>query len=446
VPSILESVANGPILAAGAESGPTTDQILEQLNSSLLPHQAAFCADTEHRILGMVSGFGAGKTYGLCAKAINIAAANIGYVSALFEPVAPMLRDILVRSLDDMLEALGLPFDYRVSPLPEYVLHFAEGDHTILLRTMETWNRIRGQNLCAIGFDEVDTANRRVAEQAARMALARLRSGNVQQFYVATTPEGFGWAYDTFERVHAPDRHLIRARTADNPYLPEGFIESLTANYPEQLIRAYLDGQFVNLTTGAVYSRFTRTKHVVPDDYDSSQIEPLRIGIDFNVGNMSAIVAVRRDKGLLVVDEISGSHDTDALAQELRARYPTHPVYIYPDASGGNRSTNATRTDIAILESYGFRNQSPRSNPPVRDRVAAVQALLENGKGESRIKITSKCLRLIESLELQSYTDKGEPDKDAGFDHMNDALGYLVWREFNPLHATAGRSTGIRLY
>jgi hypothetical protein len=446
VPSILDSVANGPILAAGVESGPTAAQILERLNSNLLPHQAAFCLDIEHRILGLVSGFGAGKTYGLCAKAINIAAANIGFVSALFEPVAPMLRDILVRSLDDMLEALGLPFDYRVSPLPEYVLHFAEGDHTILLRTMETWNRIRGQNLCAIGFDEVDTANRRVAEQAARMALARLRSGNVQQFYVATTPEGFGWAYDTFERTQAPDRHLIRARTQDNPYLPDGFIESLKANYPDQLIKAYLEGQFVNLTTGAVYDRFTRSKHVTTDLYDSTQIEPLRIGIDFNVGNMSAIIAVRRDKGLFVVDEVSGGHDTDALAQQIRAAYPTHPIYIYPDASGGNRSTNATQTDITILESYGFKNQSPKSNPPVRDRLAAVQALLENGKGESRIKIQAKCVKLIESLELQCYTDKGEPDKDAGFDHMNDALGYLVWREFNPLHAAAGRSTGIRIY
>jgi hypothetical protein len=29
---------------------------------------------------------------------------------------------------------------------------------------------------------------------------------------------------------------------------------------------------------------------------------------------------------------------------------------------------------------------------------------------------------------------------------MNDALGYLIWREFNPLHAGAGRGTGIRVY
>ena len=37
-------------------------------------------------------------------------------------------------------------------------------------------------------------------------------------------------------------------------------------------------------------------------------------------------------------------------------------------------------------------------------------------------------------------------DKD-GQHHMNDALGYLVYRAFlNALYERAGRGTGIRLY
>lgn len=445
MPTILDTASDGLILADPTDDSLSVSEVLGRLNTTLLPHQAAFCEDQDHRILGLVSGFGAGKTYGLCAKAINVAAANIGFVSALFEPVAPMLRDILVRSMDDLLEQIGLPYDYRVSPLPEYVLKFKEGEHTILLRTMETWNRIRGQNLCAVGFDEVDTTNRRTAEQASRMALARLRSGNTQQFYVATTPEGFGWAWETFERNSAPDKRLIRARTADNPHLPDGFIDSLLANYPEKLIKAYLDGQFVNLNTGAVYDRFSRSTHICEPPIESKD-EPLRVGLDFNIQNMSAVIAVRTNGCLHVIDEISGAHDTDALAKEIKSRYPFNKVYIYPDASGGNRSTNATRTDIQILESYGFSNQSPKANPPVRDRVAAVQAALENGKGEIRLKMSACCDKTIESLELQCWTEKGDPDKDAGYDHMNDALGYLVWRELNPLHLSAGRGTGIRIY
>ena len=200
------------------------------------------------------------------------------------------------------------------------------------------------------------------------------------------------------------------------------------------------------MTTGQVYDRFSRDKHICRDLPDVSD-EILRIGVDFNVGNMSAVIGVRLGNSLLLIDEVSGSQDTDALAQEIRRRYPDRRIYVYPDASGSARSTtNASLTDISILESYGFSNQSPRSNPRVTDRVASLQALLENGKGEIRLQVAAHCKRTIECLELQSYTERGEPDKEAGYDHMNDALGYLVFREFSILHARAGRGTGIRLY
>jgi hypothetical protein len=424
---------------------PTTAEAISRVRATLLPHQLAFCEDTEHRKLGLVCGFGAGKTYGLVAKAAYLAAQNVGHASALFEPVASMLRDILERSIDDQLTEWQIPFTYRATPLPEYVLQFAEGEHVIMLRTIETWNRIRGQNLCAVGFDEGDTSPHAVVEKATRMALARLRAGNIRQFYAATTPEGYGWAYQTFKANPTPDTRLIQARTEDNPYLPDDFIPSLMENYPANLIQSYLNGEFVNLTTGTVYDRFDRAKHVTTElpDIDG---EPLRVGVDFNVGNMSAVVAIRTSNGLAVVDEVVDAHDTDALGQELRRRYPQHRIYGYPDASGGSRSTNASRTDIQILEGYGISNQSPQANPPVRDRVAAVQALLENGKGQVRLQVHERCRKTIESLELQCWTEKGEPDKRSGYDHMNDALGYMVWREFNPLHARAGKGTGVRLY
>ena len=94
-----------------------------------------------------------------------------------------------------------------------------------------------------------------------------------------------------------------------------------------------------------------------------------------------------------------------------------------------------SKTDIAILESYGFTSMALRSNPPIKDRVATVQAMLENSKGRVRMEIHASCRRLIECLELQSYDERtGDPDKQNGYDHMNDALGYLIYREFNKLY------------
>jgi len=99
------------------------------------------------------------------------------------------------------------------------------------------------------------------------------------------------------------------------------------------------------------------------------------------------------------------------------------------------------------LQSYGFSSMALKSNPFIKDRVATVNALLQNGKGERRLAIHASCTRLIECLELQSYDEKtGDPDKQNGYDHHVDALGYLIFREFNLLYGRAGKPTGIRIY
>jgi hypothetical protein len=445
--SLLETVSQGHVLfEEGFSYIPSSKDVIKKIKSKLLPHQASFCDDISHRKLALVCGFGAGKTYALVSKSIILACMNVGHISAIFEPTNVMLRDILIRTMNELLEEWEIPYTFRASPLPEYQLSFLEGTHTILLRTILTYQRLRGQNLCAVGFDEADTVPKKDAEQAMNMALARLRSGNFQQFYATTTPEGHSWAFDTFKKNAKADTKLIKAKTADNPYLPEGFIESLEENYPEQLIKAYLNGDFVNLTMGQVYDRFDRNIHVC-NQLPSYDNEILRVGLDFNIQNTNCVVGVRDRDKLVIIDEITKMHDTDAMAKELLRRYPNQKILVYPDASGGNRSTNASATDISILESYGFTNMSPRSNPPIKDRVSAVNALLKNGKGEVRLAISPCCRTLIECFELQAYDEKtGEPDKQNGYDHILDSLGYLIWREFNPLYLRSGKGTGIRLY
>ena len=447
--SFLDTLKQGHVLSGnGLYELPSANEVINKIKNNLLPHQEKFCEDTKHRKLALVCGFGAGKTYALVSKSFMLAAMNVGHISAVFEPTSPMLRDILMRTMNDLLEEWQIPYTFRASPLPEYVLSFQEGTHTILLRTILTYQRLRGQNLCAVGFDEADTVPKRDAEQAMNMALARLRSGNIQQFYATTTPEGHSWAFETFEKNAKEDTRLIKAKTSDNPYLPEGFIDSLLENYPPQLIQAYLNGNFTNLTTGAVYSRFDRNKHLINSIPFDIKMETLLIGIDFNVMNCNAVVAVKDRDKLIVIDEITKQNDTDALAQEIKRRYPNNKILVYPDASGAARSTiNASKTDIAILQSYNFTSMALRSNPPIKDRVQTLQALLENSKGWVRLAIHASCRRLIECLELQSYDEKsGDPDKQNGYDHLNDALGYLVYREFSIIHAKAGRPTGIRIY
>ena len=447
--SILLTANQGHVLYQSDYAGEfIAANVLEEIRADLHPGQLDFVNDSNTEIIGLSAGYGAGKTRALCAKTVMLACLNQGFTGCVMEPTGPLIRDIWQTDFEAFLESYEIPYTFRASPLPEYVLHLGV-DTKILCRSFENWSRIIGLNLAFILADEIDTVTPSIANRAFPKILGRLRSGNVRQFGAASTPEGFRWMWETFgsdEAKQREDRRLIKMRTSDNKHLPPDFIQRLEANYDPSLLQAYLNGEFTNLTAGQVYDRFSREKHVsneLPDIKDAI----IRIGIDFNVGNMSAAIGVIQKGELFIFDEISGAHDTDELGQIIRSKFPHHRIYGYPDASGGNRSTNASRTDIQILDqSYRISNQSGASNPAVRDRVSALQALMENGKGQIRFHISPNCKKIIESLELQSYTESGEPDKEGGHDHLNDALGYLCWREFNPLHMGAGRKTGVRLY
>ena len=108
-------------------------------------------------------------------------------------------------------------------------------------------------------------------------------------------------------------------------------------------------------------------------------------------------------------------------------RYDQNKVTVYPDPAGAQRKTSANgKTDITILQQY-FRVEAKRKHDPVRDRINAVNTLMESADGTVRFSIDPKCMNSIRCLERQIYkTGTSIPDKDGGFDHQNDALGYLI--------------------
>ena len=155
----------------------------------------------------------------------------------------------------------------------------------------------------------------------------------------------------------------------------------------------------------------------------------IHIVMDFNIDPMSATVAVRNGKTLNIVDEIVifGS-STDEMVDEIKTRYPKKHAIIYPDPASKQRKTSsAGRTDLSILQNAGFEVRVRSKHSAVRDRINAVNSKLCSSKGERSLFVSSDCKKTIASLERQTYKEgTSQPDKDGGFDHMNDALGYLV--------------------
>jgi hypothetical protein len=105
---------------------------------------------------------------------------------------------------------------------------------------------------------------------------------------------------------------------------------------------------------------------------------------------------------------------------------------VIPDAAGqATSSKNSSESDHQILRDKGFRVEVDGTNPAIKDRINAVNALILNGDGERTLRVnTNKCPRFTETLEQQVYDKFGMPDKTAGLDHVGDAGGYPLAKRF----------------
>ena len=59
------------------------------------------------------------------------------------------------------------------------------------------------------------------------------------------------------------------------------------------MVEAYIDGPFVNLTSGSVYPNFNRLECHTNETIRPG--EPLHVGMDFNINRMAATIHVIRD-------------------------------------------------------------------------------------------------------------------------------------------------------
>lgn len=412
----------------------------------LLKHQLEFALARGSDQCLLTGGYRAGKTVALCLRAILLSAENIGCTGLMLSPIASMANDVLLPELFRQLDlykgkVLSLPglatsqpvvlLGYKAirTPLPYIDLYFKHGTSKILIRSAENHRRLVGLSLAWFCVDELDTIKQEIAEVAWRTLMSRLSEGVHRCGNAATTPEGFGFCYQHWVQGDSPGRLWVKAKTMDNIFLPDGYIEMLRSQFPPHLIEAYINGEFVNITEGVVYRNYNRVLN-----RSSLKLLPgvqLHIGMDFNVGNMAAAVAHFVDGKLHFISEITKEMDTPAMIQAIRSRFPEHVrnglVTIYPDASSSKRSSaDATLSDLNLLRQEGFRIKVDASNPRVRDRVLSLDTGFKNANGKMTVLVNdSGAPTLANSLEQQTW-DGNEPDKKKGIEHILDSAGYVT--------------------
>jgi phage terminase large subunit-like protein len=261
---------------------------------------------------------------------------------------------------------------------------------------------------------------------------------------------GVTWVYTEIARPVLDGKlstiRVWQASIYDNPYLPREDIARLEAKYPEGSIerRIRLNGELLPGLSGArAYGSFTRALHVGAVG-ELVWRRPLCWMLDFNVEPMVSLVGQRDAKLFRVHKElVMAEGNTIAMAEWFKECFPSHgaELWIFGDATGKSRGQTG-KSDyqliMNVLRDYPVpvRRRVPEANPPVPDRINAVNRALKDERGEIGVLIDPTCEELIADLEGVLRDPRGgirktHNPKDPYYHrtHTSDAFGYWVTYE-----------------
>lgn len=256
---------------------------------------------------------------------------------------------------------------------------------------------------------------------------------------LSSTPRGLNPLYDLYEQsASMPDWTFFKFSTALGGYIRPEELERLRSTMDPRQYAQEIEASFV-LQSGRVYHQFSREFDV--NDVPLIDGPTLLAGLDFNVDPMTAVVAQKVGGRCQVSAEIVlPDSNTFEMMAELRRRYQGRTGVVHPDPSCSARKTSAPlgQTDLSIIRQYGWQVYTLKTYPIV-DRINSVNAMFRNVKGERRIVIDRKCIRLIRALEGLTYKEGTNlPDRSSEFIHITDALGYLIMGVFPMLTNEVG--------
>ena len=213
-------------------------------------------------------------------------------------------------------------------------------------------------------------------------------------------------------------------------------IATVKEELDERTFRQEYEGSFESYE-GLAYKEFG------VHNLDSSLIEDTKkgsivsVGMDFNVDPMTATLGhIKGDSydqfGEIWLNNSNTFEMRDALLE--RFTYP-YRVVIYPDSTGKAENSNATKSDLAILEDAGFTIMAHPGNPRQKDRINNVNSFLKDRDVNTKYKVNPKtCPKTINDLNKKESLPDGRLDKNQEktmqIGHMSDALGYLISYNF----------------
>lgn len=361
-------------------------------------------------------------------------------------PTNPHAKEIIWDDLDEALRRNKWNFKSRVSQ-GRFIL---PRRRQIFIMGAENIDRIRGKAAIKIYLDEIAFYKRPLSEvwKAVTPTLMDFKG----ELWATTTPNGKGTeAYDKYlECLEKPDWGVFNWKTIDNPFIDPSEIENAKREMDEKSFMQEYEAAWMSFE-GLAYYSFDENLHIKKQPEIDPQI-PLHLCFDFNVDPTTILLSQKEDGMLRYKKEYSNKDSstiitTKAFCEDFKEQAKHIKILIRGDASGKSRSSNTGKSDyfyvFELLKNYGFtyEYQVKASNPPIVDRINAVNGWLKPLKGPHRVEIDPSCKDLIRDLSSQERIGRMLSDKN-NLGHKADALGYDVFYE--QLLSRQGRSSSTR--
>jgi hypothetical protein len=436
--------------------------------------QAQFMEDWEHKFVGLEGGWGSGKTFMGACKLVALHLYNAfdpdgtpTFVkSVAIAPTYANAKEFTIPALQEVCLAAGLQWNLMQSGKEhDMALVFCGKSKLIapiMIRTAEKAERITGWEVGAAWGDEAARWRPHPNEPHRDpfiQLLGRVRAPAAHLLQIMFTYTNEGDETVVYKMFHGDKGNpasencaLYRAPTIENPLMVE-WAKEIRKNLTPELAAQYLDGQATTYRDGNVYDEFDFDLHVI-SNLEPNIYLPLQVMFDFNIRPGMHVEIGQYDEEtdeFIIFGEIYDRRlDLRTALHKLRRwvednggwRYPE--LQIFGDATGRSGSHHSGMSSYGIIDEAMrewpdvvscYRYRVPPVNPPVIDRVNAVQIALRDFSGTPHWKCSPLCTRLIDDMmHLKRAIKTVIDDSDEDLSHASDAIGYWVhWlRPFKP--------------
>lgn len=366
--------------------------------------------------------------YEMLGQAVNKPNSIIWYVA----PTLPMARKIM---WDGWLSR-NVPKEYIEKANQQMMTLKLKNGSMIYCLTADDPDSLRGTGIDLLVVDEAAMITANDFWETIRPNLADKHHAG--KCLIISTPKGYNWFYDLFQKAKTDDAwDAFQYTTIEGGNVDEEEIEEARRTMSKKMFEQEFLASFETMTN-RVYYNFDRDLNSVDvEDWYGQPHTDVHVGIDFNVNPMTAAIFAmdtNNEKETIAVefDEIvEPNSDTQDLSNKLKSKFPNCTIFAYPDPTCHKRQTNAIGgvSDFDILQKNGFIVCCPPHPYASKDKWNTVNTALCSADGKRHVFIAkNKCPYTRKALEGYCYkeTNKSEPDKSSGLDHISDAFAYFV--------------------